>query len=583
MSGGLFFLGRCFREASACGDGQRQPYALAGCTAPCHHPRVSRGVGDTGRNVAGVLKNRGLRRALLAFAVFRPTESAQWIAILVYAYRAGGTTEMGIAALALLVPTALLAPFVSQLGDRIHRERALALGYLAIGIAAGLTTASLALSFPAPVVYLFAALATISISMVRPTHLSILPELAETPAQLTAANAVTSTLEGFAIFIGPLLAGMLIALDGPKLVFGVTAAMMLAVGLLVLAVHARARMTEHHGAVGDALEGFRELGRRPGARLLLGFVAGQTVVIGALDVLTVVLAYGVLSMGPSGPGTLSAAVGVGGLVGAAATVTLIGRERLAPAFFLGVFAIGLPIALVAFTSGPGSALILLGVAGIGKSFFDVTSRTLLQRSVDDDVLARVFGVQEGLAMAALALGSVIAPIVVNRIGVDAAFLLAGLVLPALALITLERIRSVDRTAALADPADVALLRRTSLFGPMQPANLERVARHLVSVDVATGDTVIVEGDPGDRFYLIARGSLEVSRAGMPLAKLGPGDFVGEIALLRDVPRTATVVAAEPSSLRALDRDHFLAAVTGSPAGAVALAEEVDRRIAEQDD
>jgi MFS family permease len=541
------------------------------------------GVHDTGHNVAAVLKNRGLRRALLAFTVFRPTESAQWIAILVFAYGVGGTKEMGIAAVALLVPAALLAPFVSQLGDRIHRERALALGYLAIGVAAGLVAASLALSLPNAVVYVFAAVATICISMARPTHLSILPELAETPAQLTAANALTSTLEGFAIFVGPLLAGLLIAVDGPKLVFAVSAVTMLAVGFLVLAVHARARMTEHHGAVGDALEGFRELRRRPGARLLLGFVAGQTVVIGALDVLTVVLAYGVLSMGPSGPGVLSAAVGVGGLVGAAATVTLIGRERLAPAFFLGVFVIGLPIALVAFTSGPATALLLLGVAGIGKSFFDVTSRTLLQRTVDDDVLARVFGVQEGLSMAALALGSVIAPIIVNRIGVDAAFLAAGLALPAVALLSVRRIRSVDHTAVVADPADIALLRRTSLFGPLGPANLERVARHLSPLEVEAGATVIVEGEPGDRFYLIADGSLEVFRRGVPLAKLGPGDFVGEIALLRNVPRTATVIAAEPSSLRALDRDHFLAAVTGSPAGAVALAQVIDRRVAEHDD
>jgi MFS family permease len=541
------------------------------------------GVQETGHNVAAVLKNRGLRRALLAFSVFRPTESAQWIAVLVFAYSVGGTKEMGIAAVALLVPTALLAPFVSQLGDRIHRERALALGYLAIGVAAGLVAASLALSLPNPVVYVFAAVATICISMARPTHLSILPELAETPAQLTAANALTSTLEGFAIFVGPLLAGLLIAVDGPKLVFAVSAVTMLAVGFLVLAVHARTRMTEHHVAVGDALEGFRELRRRPGARLLLGFVAGQTVVIGALDVLTVVLAYGVLSMGPAGPGVLSAAVGVGGLVGAAATVTLIGRERLAPAFFLGVFVIGLPIALVAFTSGPATALLLLGVAGIGKSFFDVTSRTLLQRSVDDDVLARVFGVQEGLSMAALALGSVIAPIVVNRIGVDAAFLAAGLALPAVALLSVRRIRSVDHTATVAAPADIALLRRTSLFGPLGPANLERVARHLSPVEVEAGATVIVEGEPGDRFYLIADGSLEVFRSGVPLAKLGPGDFVGEIALLRNVPRTATVIAAERSSLRALDRDHFLAAVTGSPAGAVALAQEIDRRVAEHDD
>lgn len=521
---------------------------------------------------------------MLAFAVFRPMESAQWIALLVYAYTAGGTREMGIAAVALLLPAAVCAPFISQVGDRMHRERALALGYLLQGAAAGLTAITLAASWPTWTVFAAAALVNVAITMTRPTHLSMLPELAETPGQLTAANALSSTLEGFAICVGPLIAGLLLALSGPGLVFGVMSVALLGVGVLVLAVHSRSRMAEHHQrAVGDALEGFRELRRRPGARLLLGFVAGQTVVIGALDVLTVVLAVGVLSMGPSGPGVLSAAVGIGGLLGAAATVTLIGRDRLAPAFFLGVVVIGVPIALVAFATGPAVAVVLLGVAGIGKSFFDVTSRTLLQRSVDDDVLARVFGVQEGLAMAALALGSVIAPILVDRVGIDAAFMVAGLALPVVALLVLERIRSVDRDADVADPADVALLRGTSLFGPLGLASLERVARNLVRVEVLAGGAVITEGDEGDRFYLIAEGSVDVTRAGAPLATLGPGAFVGEIALLRDVPRTASVTAITDTSLRALDREHFLAAVTGSPAGAVALAEEMDRRLSEHDD
>ncbi len=541
------------------------------------------GTGETSKNVAAVFQNRSLRRALIAFAAFRPTESAQWIAILVFAYGSGGTREMGIVAVALLAPTAVLAPFLAQLGDRMHRERALALAYLSIGVAAGLTAASLALRLPSAITYVCAALVNICISMVRPTHLSILPEVAETPMQLTAANALSSTIEALAIFIGPLIAGVLIAFGGTKAVFAAMSVAVLAVGLLTLAVHARARTRVSRETVGDALEGFRELRRRPGARLLLGFVAGQTVVIGALDVLTVVLAYSVLSMGPSGPGVLSAAVGVGGLVGAAATVTLIGRERLAPAFFLGVMVVGLPIAMIAFANGPAAAIVLLGVAGIGKSFFDVTSRTLLQRSVDDDVLARVFGVQEGLMMAALAVGSVVAPILVARINVEAAFILAGLTLPVIAALVFDRIRAVDRDAALADPHDIELLRGTSIFGPLGPANLERVARNLIPLEVGEGDVVIREGDPGDRFYVIERGRMHVTRDGAELATLGSGDFFGEIALLRDVPRTATVVATEPVSLRALDREHFLAAVTGSPAGAVALATEMDRRLAEHDD
>jgi CRP-like cAMP-binding protein len=183
-------------------------------------------------------------------------------------------------------------------------------------------------------------------------------------------------------------------------------------------------------------------------------------------------------------------------------------------------------------------------------------------------------------MAALAVGSVIAPVLVNRLGVETAFILAGLTLPLIALLVFRRIRAVDRDAALADPRAVALLRGTSIFGPLGPAGLERVARNLVPLEVAADAVIIKEGDAGDRFYLIEAGKVVVSKAGAPLVSLGPGDFFGEIALLRDVPRTATVKAEEPCTLRALDRQHFLAAVTGSPAGAVALATEMDRRLAE---
>jgi MFS family permease len=541
------------------------------------------GAGDIGRNVAAVVQDRALRLVLFAFAIFRPTESAQWIAILVYAYRDGGTGAMGIAAVALLVPAAILAPFVAQIGDRMPRERALALSYVAQGLAAGLTAIALAADLPAPFVYLGAVVLNVSITATRPTHLSVLPELAETPGQLTAANALTSSLEGFAIFIGPLLAGVMIALEGPWLVFAVMAVALTGLGLALLAVRARTRLVTTASPTGGALEGFRELRRRPGARLLLGFVTGQTAVIGALDVLTVILAYGVLSMGPAGPGVLSAAVGVGGLLGAAAAMTLIGRSRLAPAFVLGVVAIGVPIALVALAQGPITAILLLGIAGVGKSFFDVTARTLLQRTVDDDVLARVFGVQEGLSMAALAVGSVVAPVLVVTLGVDATFVLAGLALPVVALLVLRRIRSVDHDARLADPADVALLRGTPIFEPLGPASIERVARNLVPVEAGAGTVVIREGEPGDRFYVIEEGVVEVSRHGEQLAKLGPGDFFGEIALLRNVPRTATVTASGFASLRSLDRAQFLAAVTGSPAGAVALADVMDRRIAEHED
>ena len=186
-------------------------------------------------------------------------------------------------------------------------------------------------------------------------------------------------------------------------------------------------------------------------------------------------------------------------------------------------------------------------------------------------------------MAALAVGSALAPILVVTLGVDATFVLAGLSLPLVALLVIRRIRAVDRDARLADPDDIALLRGTPIFEPLGPASIERIARNLIRVEAEPGTVVIREGDSGDRFYVIASGEMEVSRHQLPVAKLGPGDFFGEIALLRNIPRTATVSASGYASLRSLDRAQFLAAVTGSPAGAVALGDEMDRRIAEHDD
>src|SRR5262245_14614980 len=358
---------------------------------------------QVGSHVAAVIRNQGLRRVLLAFGVFRPFESAQWIAILVYAYGRRGPDGMAVAAIVLLVPSAIAAPFLAQLGDVLDRERALALGYLGQGVTFGAVAVAIPSHAPDGVVLAFAAAANVAITSTRPVHLSVMPDLATSPAELSAANSLTSTIEGISLLAGPLIAALGLALSGPGIVYAWGSVGLLVVGALVLMVEHRShvRSTARGGRVGDAWEGFRELRRRPGARLLLGFVAGETAVIGAVDALVVVLAFEVLSMGPSGPGALAAAVGVGGLVGAAGTIALVDRDRLAWPFLLGVFGVGIPLTLVAAIPGVAAGFVLLVISGMGKSVLDVTSRTLLQRGVDDDVLARVFGVQEGLNMAAL--------------------------------------------------------------------------------------------------------------------------------------------------------------------------------------
>jgi CRP-like cAMP-binding protein len=91
--------------------------------------------------------------------------------------------------------------------------------------------------------------------------------------------------------------------------------------------------------------------------------------------------------------------------------------------------------------------------------------------------------------------------------------------------------------------------------------------------------IVREGDAGDRFYIVAEGKIDVSQYGGTISELGAGSYFGEIALLRDVPRTATVIARTDVVLYALDRDDFLATVTGHPASAEAAETVMSARLA----
>jgi len=182
-------------------------------------------------------------------------------------------------------------------------------------------------------------------------------------------------------------------------------------------------------------------------------------------------------------------------------------------------------------------------------------------------------------MAAMAIGSVAAPILVAAIGARGAFVAVGLFLPVIAVLALRPIRAVDRSAVVVDPTTMSLLRNTAIFAPLGPMALERAARKLVPVKVE-GDAVLMrEGDPGDRFYVIVEGEVEVSSGGAVLSRLGPGDYLGEIALLRDVPRTATATTATPCSLVAMERNAFLAVMTSSATSRSVADDEIDRRLA----
>ncbi len=371
-------------------------------------------------------------------------------------------------------------------------------------------------------------------------------------------------------FVGPALGGVLLALTNAETVFAVNGASFVWSALLVLAVRGapsaqRRDTAEAHERGGGVAEGFRAILASRDLLTVSVLYTAQTLVAGALNVLVVVTALELLDVGDSGVGYLNGALGAGGLVGGFVALVLASRGRLAADFGVGIALFGIPLALVGIVSSVPVALLALGLIGLGNSLVDINALTIVQRTVPDEVLGRVLGVLEGVLLGSIGVGALVAPLLIEVTGVRAALIATGLLLPALALLASARLRSLDRRTAA--PAELQLLQGVPILAALPVATLELLASSLVQVRQPAGAVVIREGATGDRFYVVGEGEVEIAGK-----RLGRGEGFGEIALLRDVPRTATVTAATDVTLFALERDEFIAAVTGhEPARAAADA------------
>ncbi|HSN71436.1 MAG TPA: MFS transporter [Steroidobacteraceae bacterium] len=538
-----------------------------------------------------VLSAQGLRRSLAAFLLFNTAEWAVWVAALVYAYDHGGTTAAAAISVLQLLPAALVAPFAATLGDRGSREQTLGWSYALQAAALSLAVAAFATRAPAPFVFAAIVIVSVTISVSRPIYFASLPAFATSPAELTAANSVATLIENVGMLIGPAIAALVTESTGSIGVFALFAIGQLFAVWLVRVPDPVVQKTAGRIVPMQAprpaitrsewLAALRELRKRSEGLLLITYLGGAYLLVGMADVLSVVLSFEILALGPSGPGTVVAAMGFGGIAGAAASILLAGRRRLGPAIAGALLLAGVPFALAGQTNHLAPALLLLALAGAGKSFLDVAARTLLQRSVDDDVLARVFGIQESMMLLALASGAFVVPILVAMLGPRGAFTAAGLVLPVLGLVTWRRLRMIDAEAGLVSPA-VERLRSVPIFGHLPVPVLERIGARLTAVDLAPGEIVIREGEPGDRYYIVEAGELAVTVAGVTRPSLGPGDAFGEIALLYDLPRTATVTALTPVRLFALERSEFLAVMTGSAEARLVARKAADTRLGTPD-
>ena len=526
-------------------------------------------------------RNRDLRRVQAAFVTHNCGEFASWVATLVYAYAQGGVTESGIVATVLLIPCAVLAPVLASLGQRVAPGTALVAAYVAQALTNALVAVALFADAPKLVVYVVLIGPGVAFTMTRPTQSAFTPSLARTPEELTATNVVSGWIESVSVFAAPALAGLVLAVGSEAAVFVLVAAACALGALLVEPLRGQGGPVRPElDETGRLVRGTVSFVRQdPAARLLLVLLSAECIAIGALDVLVVELARSGLGLGADWVGYLTAAFGAGGVLAVGVTARLVGLARLAPALVACLAVWSVAFLGLAAVPGAAAAAALLAVAGGARATFDVAGRTLLQRTARPDLLARVFGLLEGVQMGALAVGSILAPLLVWLGGLPLAFACIAAVLPLFALLAGRSLLDIDRHATV-PVVELALLRSMPLFAPLAPPALESLARALEPVPVTAGTEVIRQGDLGDRFYVIADGELEVVRDARVATTRRRGEGFGEIALMYEVPRTASVRALADSQLYALDREAFLLAVTGHPSSERAAHDLVDARLAE---
>ncbi|MCO8129468.1 MFS transporter [Acidimicrobiia bacterium EGI L10123] len=575
--------------------------------------------------ITDVFRNPGLGRVNLALGGSETGDWAYGVAVSIYAYLEGGATTVGVLGVVRFVSAAIASPLTSTLADRGDRKRIMVGADLVRFVLVALATLVVAVDGPALAVYAAAVLATLTSTAFRPAQASIIPQLARHPDELTAANVASSTIESLASFLGPAIAGVLLAVAGLEVVFAFNAVTFLWSAAVLARLEVPDAETGDDAGAGpppstappeptpalvgasepvdvlvepnvaidlepvsavladaldepakesfltEASQGFRTIWRSPDLRVVVGVYSAQTVVAGASLVFTVAVALDLLGLGESSVGILDASLGVGGMVGAVVALVLAQRGSLARDFGFGVFAWAAPLLLVAAVPELWAALVAMVLIGLANAVVDVNAFTVLQRLVPDEVMGRVFGAMESALIGAMAIGSLAMPLLIVTVGLRPGLVIVGGVVCLIAVAAMPRLRHVDAVALA--PAGLDSLRSLSMLAPLPLRVLERLARSSEVHRFAAGATIFAEGDDGDRFYVIEEGEVAVSIGREEVGRLVAGGCFGEIALLRDVPRTATVRALTDVRCRSLSQDVFVPAVTGH-GGARAQAEQV---------
>ena len=514
---------------------------------------------------ASVTGNRNLRLAQLSSLSAWTGEFLFLSAMTVYAFDQDGAAGVGLVGFLRVLPATVALPVLGALADRVSRRRLLVVACALRALTAA--GAALATSEPA-VVYALLTVSTVCHAAYRPVLAALLPSLCTTPEELAGVNAVRAILDGLAALVGPLAAAALLAAYDAAAAFAAVALLAGIAGVLAagLRYESLRRAADdgppaRAGVVADVVDGVRELHRNPRALDVIALGGLQCLVRGALTVLAVVVAVEVTDLGSPGVGVLWAAFGVGGFAAAMASIGAAGSTRLGTLFGAGIAMWGVPLVLVGLLTNSYVAVGALAIVGAANALVDVTGFTLLQRLVPDRKLARVLALTEAVFALALALGSLAVPFVLTAAGDVGTLVVVGGILPLAVVLRWAGLRAIDADIGVRTDR-IVLLRRVRMLRLLPVPVIEGLALRLGRSRVPAQTDVFRAGDPGDEFFVVDSGRVAVIDDGHEIRRLGPGDSFGEIALLRAVPRTATVRALEDTELATLSGPDFVGAITG---------------------
>jgi MFS family permease len=496
------------------------------------------------------------------------TSFASWcfaIALGVYGFEVGGAVAVGLVALVRLAPGAVASPFAGLLSDRYPRRTVLIGSGVAITLVLSVATVAAASNLH-PAILVLAGGFTVALSGYVPAEAALVPSLARTPQELSAANVTHSTMDNTGFLLAAVATGVILVIASPAVVFGMAALGALLATLVLTGIDPDRRPEystdgEISGIVQETTLGFRTLAEHPGLLLVAATLVMLVFFEGVADVLVVIMALDLLGLSDGSVGFLNAGWGIGALIAGVGLTMLLRRGKLAIALAGGSVAVGIAAAFPGVWPVPVAAYVgWLGI-GVGYTFIEVAAKTLLQRLGSDETLGRVVGSLEAARLAAMAIGSISASAIVALIGARGALLALGALMPVFVIFCWTRLRAFEIGAPVAE-GPFRLLRENSIFAPLPVATLERLSHDLVPVGAASGEEVITQGEHGDTFYLIEEGEVEVFENEVFRRTEGRGESFGEIALLHDVPRTATVRTTVVTRLLKLERDQFITAVTG---------------------